>query len=182
MYGNRRPTAPALPARPPGAQQPAVAPTNHASAAYTFQVTPPTYQDGHHQQNPWPSSRPPLTPQNFARPRVQSMHEPNSLRPSALDFQRPRMPFPEAESYYPSFQQQPVRPTHQYSRSDFGTPNSNLTAGTWHHNPSVASFASSYVNDDNNYGSGSNEVRAYAPLVYVYIEVGIRHTMTKLEI
>ena len=181
MYGNRRSSASALPALPPGAQQPAAAPTNHASPAYTFQVTPPTYQDGRHLQNPW-SNPPPLTPQHSARPRVRSMHEPNSLRPSAPDFQRPRIPFPEPE-FYPSFQQ-PVRPTHQYSRSDFGASNSNLTAGTWHDNPSVASFASSYyVNDDNNYGSGSNEVRAHAPFAYVYIEVTInRHTTTKLEI
>lgn len=167
MRGNRRTSASALPALPPGAQQPATAPTNHASS-YAFQVTPPT---DYHLQNPW-SNPPPLTPQSFTRPRVRSMHERNSLRPSAPDFQRPRMPFPEPE-FYPS-SQQPVQPSpHHYSRSDFGTPNSNLTAGTWHDSPSVASFASSYYVNDDNYGSGSNEVRAYAPFVYIYIEVGI---------
>ena len=184
MYGNRRTSDSALPALPPGAQPPSAAPSNHASPAYTFQVTPP-YQDGRHLQTHWPSSLPdsPLTPQNSARPRVQSMHEPNSLRPPALDSQRPIMPFPEPEPYYPSFQQQPIRPTHQYSRSDFGAPNSNLTAGTWYHNPSITSFASSYVNDDYDYGSGSNEVRAYDPLFYVYIEIGInRDTMRKPKI
>ena len=182
MYGNRRTSASALPALPPGAQQPAVAPNNHASPAYTFQVTAPVYQDDDRLQSPWPSN---LPSQNFARPRVQSMHEPNSLRPSALDVQRPRMPFPEPEYYRQPFQQ-PVRPIHHYSRSDFGTSNSNLTAGTpyGHHNPSVASLASSYISDDNNYyGSGSNEVCLYPPAVYIYIEVDInRHTMTKLEI
>ncbi|KIM39836.1 hypothetical protein M413DRAFT_446755 [Hebeloma cylindrosporum] len=153
MYGNRRTSASAVPTLPPGAQQPAVAPTNSASPADNFQITPPIYQDGHHLQNPW---SPNLLAQNFGRPRVQSM---NSLRPSSPDFQRPRISFPEPD-YHPSFQQQHVRPTHQYSRSDLGGSTSHLTAGTtppWHPNPSVASFASSYVTDDHNYGSGSNE-------------------------
>jgi len=170
MYGNHRTSASAL---PPGAQQPAATAPSHAFPAYTFEVTPPPYQEDYHLNFPPP-------PPNVARPRVRSMHEPNSVRPSGLDFQRPRMPFPEPQPYRPTSQQRPTRPqqklTRHYSHSDLGTSSPSLTETTqhWHHNPSVTSFAASY-------GSGSNEVH-YSSIVYVYIDINVnRHTMTNLE-
>jgi len=159
MNGQRHSNNSQLPA---GAQRPPVRLSrpidNHVfpsdSESYTFEVTPPTYQN---MRNPWenaPHSQP------YSRPRVLSMNDAQTPRneTSSFDFSSARMTFPEpmlhaSTSYQP---QPPPRLTHHHSRSDL-IDTANLQRLHVNRNPSVTSFASSYnVND---YDDGFGEVR-----------------------
>ncbi|TFK40376.1 hypothetical protein BDQ12DRAFT_680852 [Crucibulum laeve] len=168
MYNDRRPHP--LVSIPPGAQQP-INPSPSARTfpdhSYTFEVTPPAYNDV---SNPWEEPHTPQQEQPPTRTRIQSMYSSyssnnsSSSRPpsrsTSASVTRPSITFPEPQIYRSSSARPTISPQtplgHRPSRSDVGHGGDPLRM---RRDPSVASFAtvSSYANGDDDQSYSGND-------------------------
>lgn len=152
-------------APPPGAQRP-ISPTARSYTPWAFEVTPPAYShpDDGTLQNPWGEDDTSLgsaaaeSPDTVRHRTLSLVNLPSASRgPNrAASFQpSPPIAFPEPQIFRSASQRPAV--SHKPSRSDVTNP-PNLML---HRDPSTASFQSThswYYDDDDNYGSASNEV------------------------
>ncbi|KAF9532496.1 hypothetical protein CPB83DRAFT_903530 [Crepidotus variabilis] len=159
MYNKQhRPQIRPPPRLPPGAQQPAL-PSSSTRPTYSFpEASPYTFQVAPAEEyeplgNPWDNlAGPPALPPKpgHIRPRSISQSTPYS-NPTV-----PQIAFPEPQIQRSSSHLQSGRPqqrlSHHHSRSDLNRPRPEVQNSLHvHQNPSVASFASSYVTGADNY-------------------------------
>lgn len=142
---------------PPGAQPPMNPSPSSRYTPWAFEVTPPPYADEHFAplNNPWPGEESPETLRHRTLSLINLPSE-NSRPPSrATGYQQapsPPIAFPEPQIYRSSSQRVAG---HKSSRSE------SVHDIRLHRDPSfqsITSTSSLYYDDDDTYGSASNEV------------------------